>query len=251
MTLTPLRPIAEPEYPDSDGKPMAESDPARDSLTYAVEALKLYFAARPDVYVSGNLFIFYARGFADAVVSPDVFVVFGVEKRDRPSYKLWEENGITPDLVIEITSKSTRHTDSVDKPDKYIKLGVTEYFQYDPTGDYLDPPLLGFRLVDGKYEPMTSGGTGDGMIVIRSAVLGLELRLEGGRLRFFDPETSKYLLSYQEEHAGRLRAEAERQEAVEERYKTAERLLAMAMSVEQVAALTNLDADDLRRRFGG
>ncbi|NJL02244.1 MAG: Uma2 family endonuclease [Spirulinaceae cyanobacterium SM2_1_0] len=244
MTLTPLRPIAEPEYPYSDGKPMAESDPTRKGLTYAVEALELHFAARPDVYVSGNSFVYYRQGVRDAVVAPDVYVVFGVEKRDRKNFLVWQEGGVTPDCVIEITSESTRQTDSVEKRRLYADLGVTEYFQYDPSGDYLDPSLIGFRLVGGKYEPMTADRKGDGMLTIGSDVLGLELRLEGGRLRFFDPETGEYLLSYQEEHAGRLRAEA----GV---YSLAEQLLATGMPVEQVAAIANLDAADLRQRFGG
>lgn len=33
-------------YPDSDGTPMAESDPARDYLTYSVEALSIHFQSQ-------------------------------------------------------------------------------------------------------------------------------------------------------------------------------------------------------------
>ena len=91
-------------YPDTDGAPMAESDPARKFLIYSVEALSLYFQTRDDVYVSGNLYIYYQQGVPDAVVAPDVFVIFGVEKRERLSYKVWEEGGKTPDFVLEITS---------------------------------------------------------------------------------------------------------------------------------------------------
>ena len=76
------------DYPDTDGLPMAESDFQRKPLTYAVEALDIYFQDRTDVYVSGNLFLYYREGDPQAVVAPDVFVVFGAVKRDRPSYKL-------------------------------------------------------------------------------------------------------------------------------------------------------------------
>ena len=48
-------------YPEGDGLPIAESDPARDYLIYGVEALSLYFQTRSDVYVSGNLFIYYKQ----------------------------------------------------------------------------------------------------------------------------------------------------------------------------------------------
>ncbi len=258
MTLAPFSPTTEPEYPDSDGKPMAESDPTRKGLTYAVEALELYFSDRPEVYVSGNSFVYYRQGVKDAVVAPDVYVVFGVEKRDRKSFRVWQEGGATPDFIIEITSASTRHTDSVDKRRTYADLGVTEYFQYDPTADYLDPPLQGLRLVDGAYEPIAPGGNGSGAIAIRSDVLGLELRLDGGELRFYVSETGEKLLSYseleasrQEERARRERAEADRQQVIERLYSLAEQLLATGMPIEQVAAIADLDADDLRQRFGG
>ena len=49
------------DYPDTDGLPMAESDFQRKPLTYAVEALDIYFQDRPDVYVSGNLFLYYRK----------------------------------------------------------------------------------------------------------------------------------------------------------------------------------------------
>ena len=81
MTISPHLLKTEIVYPDSDGAPMAESDPTRDYLIYGVEALDIYFQNRADVYVSGNLFIYYKQGVPDAVVAPDVFVVFG-EKLD-------------------------------------------------------------------------------------------------------------------------------------------------------------------------
>ena len=52
MTISPHQLQTEIFYPDSDGEPMAESDPARDYLIYAVEALDIYFQDRQDVYVS-------------------------------------------------------------------------------------------------------------------------------------------------------------------------------------------------------
>ena len=57
------------EYPSSDGQLMAESDFQRKPLTYGVEALDLYFQDRPDVYVSGNLFIYYEEGNPQASIA--------------------------------------------------------------------------------------------------------------------------------------------------------------------------------------
>ncbi|NEO13828.1 MULTISPECIES: Uma2 family endonuclease [unclassified Moorena] len=203
MTKVPITKITdelktEIFYPDSDGKPMTESDPTRDYLIYGVEALKSYFKNREDVYVSGNLFIYYQKGEPDQVVSPDVFVVFGVENKQRRSYKAWEEGGKLPSWVLEITSKSSRNSDQTTKRQLYQTMGVLEYFQYDPTGDYLNPPLKGLRLVKGKYQPIPSKPLGDGDFSIDSEVLGLELQVHQVKLEFFDPKLGKKLLNFQE-----------------------------------------------------
>ena len=202
----------EMEYPDSDGQPMAESDFQRKPLIYLVEALQAYFANRHDVYVSGNLLIYYEEGNLKQVVSPDVFVVFGIPPGDRRVYQIWRE-GKGPDVVIEITSRATRRRDTVVKPALYARLGVQEYFQYDPTGDYLRPRLRGRVLsADGTYhvqdgQPLPGGG-----LSLESPLLGLELRLEAGQLRLFDPARGVALLTYQEERQARQEAERRVQE---------------------------------------
>lgn len=45
-------------YPDTGGRPMAESDFQREPLSYAVGALRRYFHDQEQVYVSGNLLIY-------------------------------------------------------------------------------------------------------------------------------------------------------------------------------------------------
>jgi Uma2 family endonuclease len=70
------------DYPETDGQPMTESDATRDYLVYCVEALRNHFQSRRNVYVSGNLFIYYRKGDPKSVISPDVFVIFGVNKPD-------------------------------------------------------------------------------------------------------------------------------------------------------------------------
>lgn len=209
MTISYSQPPIQIEYPDEDGKPMAESDQARNYLLYGVEVLRMYFRERADVYVSGNLFIYYEEGNQSSVISPDVFVVFGVEKRDRRSYKTWEEGDKTPDFVLEITSKSTRSQDQGAKKGIYSFLGVREYFQYDPTGDYLNPRLQGLHLVEANYFPCSTTVLPDDITSIFSEVLGLELRLlPSGELRFYDPVTGRRLLTYEESEQARIEAEA-------------------------------------------
>jgi Uma2 family endonuclease len=214
------------EYPESDGQPMTESDATRNYLVYCVEALRLFFQGRSQVYVSGNLFIYYEEGKPEKNLSPDVFVVFGVSKRQRRSYKVWQEGGKVPAFVLEITSLSTRKQDEQTKPRLYSALGVQEYFQYDPTGDYLTPQLKGRQLVDGEYVPIADETLADGSFSLHSQTLGLDLRLlpvEAGlpaaelpvrKLRLFDPQTGAKLLNYEEAEAARITAE---QMATEER----------------------------------
>ncbi|MEH1933634.1 MAG: Uma2 family endonuclease [Nostoc sp.] len=204
-------PVTTIEYPDEDGKPMAEGDLQCSYLTYARNVLKIYFQNHPDVYVAGNLFIYYEKNYPESVVAPDVFVVFGVENRDRRSYKTWEENNQTPDFVLEITSKSTRSKDQGAKKGIYAFLGVREYFQYDPTGDYLNPQLQGLHLVDGNYFPVATNTLPDGTVSLLSEVLGLELRLEAGKLRFYNPARNQTLLTHEEEAATRQAAEEKTQ----------------------------------------
>ncbi|HLQ44903.1 MAG TPA: Uma2 family endonuclease, partial [Planctomycetaceae bacterium] len=202
------------EYPDSDGQPMAESDFQFEPLSYAVENLKIRFQDRLDVYVSGNIFLYYEEGEPSEVVAPDVLVIIGAEKRKRQSVKLWEEPK-APDFVLEITSKSTRSKDQGSKKGTYEFLGVTEYFCYDPTGDYLDPPLLGYRLEKGLYVPIEPKEHSASTVVLPSQTLGLDLRVTGREFRFADPRTGQALRNFAESEqqlaeseTARLQAEA-------------------------------------------
>ncbi len=207
MSAPVIYPVDEIDYPYSDGKPVAESDFQLDPLIYAIEALRAYFQAHDDVYVAGNMFLYYEEGNPKAVVAPDVFVVIGAPKQDRFSYMLWKEPK-GPDFVLEITSRSTRSEDQGSKRGIYAFLEIKEYWQYDPTGDYLMPPLQGFRLVDKNYQPLSAGIAENGELSLHSDVLGLDLRLENNKLRFYDPVPGQKLLSYQEAEQARQVAEA-------------------------------------------
>ena len=222
MTNSTLAPVRI-DYPSSDGKPMAESDFQFTPLAYARDSLRLHFRDRSDVYVAGNLLIYYEEGNPRARVAPDVFVVLGVPNRDRSSYFLWEDRK-APDFVLEITSRSTRREDQGRKRQLYRRLGVTEYWQYDPTGDYLDPPLQGLRLTGGAYRPMPSAESADGSTAMASRVLELELRLVDGELRFHDPVTGRNLLTLEEADDARRQAEDARR-AAESRVAELEALL--------------------------
>ncbi|MCU0491865.1 MAG: Uma2 family endonuclease [Chloroflexaceae bacterium] len=232
-------------YPESDGKPMGETETHRQELSDAIEALKDYFRNQADVYISGNMFIYYVEGKPKKVVCPDVFVVRGLDKRRRRSYFLWKEER-TPCFVIELTSKATRRDDEEDKKNTYAELGVHEYFLCDPLAEYMQPPLQGYHLVEGSYVPIAPDADG----WLPSAELGLRLRLEPDGLRFADAATGERLLKPHEVAEAR-RAEAEARRAEAEARRAAERQArAEARRAESAEAELARLRDELARLRG-
>ncbi|MBC7225681.1 MAG: Uma2 family endonuclease [Thermoflexales bacterium] len=195
-------------YPESDGRPMGETDAHINQLIYLREALADYFRDDPNVYVAGNLFVYYVEGDPSQVVAPDVFVVRGVPKGERRFFQVWKE-GRAPDVVFELTSKKTRYEDLGAKKGIYELLGVQEYFIFDPQGEYLQPPLMAFRLTPQGYRRVEEAP-------LVSQVLGLELRLEGNFLRLVDPRTGERLLTPLEAQEARRQAETALRRAEEE-----------------------------------
>ena len=117
-----------------------------------------------------------------------MFVVKGVAKHQRPNYLIWEESK-GPDVVIELTSRTTREEDIEDKYELYQDtLRVPEYFLFDPLGEYLRSSLEGYRLRRGRYEAITPVKGR-----LPSKVLGLHLEGHGRDLRLYDPTAKQWL----------------------------------------------------------
>jgi hypothetical protein len=136
---------------------------------------------------------------------------------------VWKENGNVPAVVIEVTSKKTKRDDTEKKRPLYEKtLCIPEYFLFDPTGDYFDPHLQGFRIVEDSYVPITpeerlSDVEAEPSLIpdirlstfrLHSEQLGLDLTIEGEMLRFYNALTGEPLLSASE-LAQRLEVETE------------------------------------------
>ena len=231
--------MAEVEYPDTDGLPMADNDFQAVTMHYAGPALARHFEGRG--YVATDTILYYVKGNRKVYVAPDVMVVLGVDGSLRNSFTVWEEGGRIPDFVLEVVSNSTQQNDARDKRKVYSKLGVREYFRYSPNSNRMDGMdghrLVGETLRDGQWEAIPRLEEER----ISSAVLGLELRVRkrnsGGsfrELRFYDPGIGEDLPTHDEalrardeERRGRLEAlcalEEERQgrlEALRARDKT-------------------------------
>ncbi len=193
-------------YPESDGKPMAETDTHRKLMMDFILMLEDHFENDGDVYVSGNLFFYYEEGDPKKVISPDVFVVFGVDKKLRNTFQTWAEAN-TPDFVLEVASPKTFKNDMGHKKDLYASvLAVKEYYIYDPLGQIV-PSFVGYRLVDGVYQEIDFVNER-----LPAKTLGLELGEHDGKLSLYNPNTSQWLQTPSEE-VKEVRARAENAEA--------------------------------------
>lgn len=206
MAAIPLK--HEVHYPESDGRPMGETDQHITEILDLIAILRERYRAAADVYVGGDMLLYYAEGDPSRCVCPDVFVTFGIPKEPpRRSYFLWQE-GQPPSLVIEVTSKGSRRQDQ-EKKELYARLGVEEYFLHDPLGEYLKPSLQGFLLEGGKYLPIQPALDGS----LTSRLTGLTFRREGEGLRLVDARSGQPLLKPSEAYAelARLRRQLEQE----------------------------------------
>ena len=200
---------------------------SRQSLAIAecAESLRLHWLGRQDVFVGSDQFLYWDRSCnpekdsANPPPSPHVYVVFGVANRLRESYVAWEE-GKPPDLVLQVVPPWGRRQDERDLPPLYAKIGVPEFFIHDPDGK-LEPPLAGFELRGGAYQPLPTEPLARGVVGIRSKMLGLCLyirpnadRLMESSLGWYDPAADEFLPTRHELAASARAAEAAAREAL-------------------------------------
>jgi Uma2 family endonuclease len=217
----------DPLYPDSDGRPMGETDFHNHAQTLLRECLQDCFAGQSNVYVATNLLFYYEQGNSRARRDPDVLVARGVRGNHfRRSFRLWEE-GVVPCTLFEISSKKTWRTDVNAKRTLYAQINVPEYFVFDPENCFLDPQLRGFRLVNGASVEMVPAA--DGSLI--SEQLGLRMVPEGNMLRLIELRTGLPILTRSEQvELLRRRAEGEHRRAEDER----RRIQEMAAELERL-----------------
>ena len=175
---------AEDILPDSDGLRMAEGDEHCRAILSIRMTLDVRHRHSADTYVTGDLLMYYDQEDWSKRVAPDVMVVRGVAKRMRRSYVLWEE-GKPPDCVVEVSSWDSREQDRTEKREFYARLGVQEYFLFDPLFEKTEHEgrLQGFRLLGGRSVEMGPGGLAGSRTELQSEVLGVSLRPHGKRIR--------------------------------------------------------------------
>lgn len=168
-----------------------ESDLHLLAMLSLVGSLRHHFRRKKDVFVGGNMFLFYKEGHPGAKKAPDVMVAKGVEfKENRKSFKLWEEKTV-PSFILELTSVETAKEDQGPKKLLYQSLGVREYFLFDPARECLSEPFMGFRLVGDEYQPIPPEKN-NGLL---SLELGIRMVPDGSSLHLYHHKTGRKILS--------------------------------------------------------
>jgi Uma2 family endonuclease len=158
------------EYPESDGRPMAENTIQFRWITTIQGGIDALFSDRDDVFVAGDLFWYPIEGDNKTRVAPDVMVVFGRPRRDRGSYMQWREDGIAPQVVFEVLSPGNTALEMIDKLEFYDTFGVEEYYLFDPQS----MTFKAWQRNGERYLRLLKENS------VRSPRLGLSFGIEGG-----------------------------------------------------------------------
>lgn len=227
-------------YPESDGEPMGETETHIRWLIKLRDILLTRYKDQDDVYVGADMLVYYCEGVPRRFFVPDIFVVKNCDTHVRRVFKIWEEPS-PPHMIIEITSKSTRRQDEVLKPRIYADIGVEEYFTFDPTADYMNPALQGFRRAKNAYEKIEPDENGN----LHCETLDITLSLDELSLVLRDGTTGEELLT------GMDLAEKRRAEEVEamER-KRAEEVEAIEQQRSEEVAKLEAEIKRLRKQLG-
>ena len=143
---------------------------------------------------------------------PDLMVAFESDRElviEQRGYSV-EHQCKPPDFALEVVRPDLGMDDYAARRLAYERFGVVEYWRFDPSGgERSGAALAGDLLIDdGTYRPIEIERLGETMWRGYSELLGLDVRWENGKLRFFWPETGEYLRSHHESEAEvrRLRA---------------------------------------------
>ena len=168
--------------------------------------------------------------------SPDILAVLDVDDHPRTKWVVVDE-GKGLDLVIEVHHEGDRKKDYETNVERYARLGIAEYFIFDVGA--ID--LRGHRLSPSKpaaYVPIVPQA--DRWV---SNVLGLDLALEDGGIRFFQGTAALLEASELAAQLGKMLDEAlvEKAEAVRD---------AAARIAELERRLCEVEAENERLRGG-
>jgi Uma2 family endonuclease len=144
------------EYPDSDGKRMADNTQQYRWIVKVQGNLDIWYRDNPDVFVAGDHLIYAAQGDPKKRRAPDVDVAFGRPKGDRGSYQVWLENGVFPQVIFEVLSPKNRVEEMRKKKAFYRHYGAEEYYVINPQRKV--PTVEIFLRVGGRFVKQKAAG---------------------------------------------------------------------------------------------
>ncbi len=179
-------------YPEQREDDMGETSIHIKLITNFLQMLLNFFHQKEDVFLSGNMNLYYDEGNPNKWYAPDLLIAFGVPNHERSSYQIWKEN-VFPQVIFEIASEQTWDNDVGKKYKDYERFGVEEYYILDPEFAFLPAPMLAFHR---QGERLLSVSVNDGKIF--SPRLGLEIVRTENNFRLFNPQTNEFLLTLEE-----------------------------------------------------
>ncbi|NET48131.1 MAG: Uma2 family endonuclease [Merismopedia sp. SIO2A8] len=189
-------------------EPELESDFHRDQIDLLLRLMRWHWRERNDIYFSGNTTVYYDpdqrtnRNFR----GPDIYVVFGAEKRLRNSWMVWREGDKYPDVVFELLSNSTAKTDRTTKKELYQnQWKLSNYFWFHPE----TKEFQGFILANGQYQEIQPNDQGHLWSDPMQLFVGVH---DDGMLRLFTSTGELILLEEEEERS--LKEAAQQQEQI-------------------------------------
>ena len=226
----------DPQYSESDGKPMADNTLQYQWIVTIKEGLEDLLRDNSDVFVAADLLWYPAEGETKCQ-APDAMVIFGRPKGYRGSYQQFKENGIAPQVVFEILSPGNRYSEMVSKFLFYQQYGVEEYYIYDPRR-YGDASFDAYRRnEDNVLTPVPD------VTNYVSNRLGIRFDTFGKELIIYRPDNEPFKTVqevFAERELQRIRAEAAeagRREVAAERDAETVRADAATARAERLAAL--------------
>lgn len=202
-------------YPEQREDDMGESSIHAKLINRLLQMLLHFLGERKDVFLSGNMNLYYEEKNPNKWYAPDLLVAFDVPNHERASYQIWKEN-VFPQVIIEVASSRTWKTDISEKLEIYGELGAEEYYILDPEFAFLPAPMMAFHR---KSERLLSATVENDRIF--SPRLGLEIARAENNFRLFNPQTGEFLLTLEESEEKRhqIESEVERLKAEIERLK--------------------------------
>lgn len=226
---------------------MAHGNLHHHALASTTVAFHAIFENRSDAHVRGGVTIHYRNDGSDASITPDLFVVVGDVDVPEVSYKAWEE-GANPDFALDVMRPSTTLEDVRAARATCERLGIREYWAFDPSGRLLEPEygrrVVGYKLrLDSTYKEIPATDDGNSY----SSALFLQIKEVEGHLSIYDTVAEQLFWNYYRERARRQHLEGLVEKAYKQSLKTVKSTTAIMRVTKLACIATEAAAKALKK----